>query len=236
MADLIRTDQEFFILASILMGLGFVLYWVLGNSGQVIRSFGGGPKGSISEVVIRRFIGFFIMGVFPLTIAVTLGHASMQDLGLEFQYTQKFTNWLIGLGIPSILINWAAGNNAENNSVYPQIRIKEWSVRTFIIEYSTWAFYLVGYEFLFRGLFLFASLQVMSQTAAIALNVVVYSLAHLPKGNKETLGSVILGTLMCLAVIHTGSMWIAFIVHVIMAWSNSIFSFRLNKEFSYAGK
>ena len=235
MIEFLKSDEGLFALATIMTGLGYILYWVLGNSPSFIRLYTKSAKGSVQEVTIRRFYGFVIMGVVPFLVAIVSG-ASLADLGLRFEPNLHVLYWLIGLAIPALLVNWAAGHNAENNSVYPQIREKEWTVRTFIIEYVTWAFYLLGYEFLFRGLFLFASLSIMSIPSAIAINVMVYAIAHLPKGNIEVFGSIIMGILLCIATVQTGSMWIAFFIHVIMAWSNSIFSFTLNPDFRYVGK
>lgn len=236
MIEFLKTDQGLFTVAAIMTGLGYILYWTFGNSPSFISIFTKEANGSVEEVVVRRLYGFIIMGVVPFVVAVIAGGVSIDDLGLIFDANMRVIYWLIGMGIPAILVNWAAGHNADNNSVYPQIRQSVWTPRTFIIEYVSWAFYLMGYEFLFRGIFLFASLSIMSTPAAIALNVFVYAFAHLPKGRKEVLGSILLGTLLCVATIRTGSMWIAFFVHVILAWSNSIFSFVLNPKFKYAGK
>ena len=236
MIEFLKTEQGLFTVAAVMTGLGYILYWVFGNSPSFIGLFTRGEKGSVQEVCVRRTYGFVIMGVIPFLAAIIVGGVNPGALGLHFDPNIRMVHWLIGLGIPAILVNWAAGHNAENRAEYPQIREEEWSPRIFIIEYISWAFYLLGYEFLFRGIFLFASLSIMSVPAAIALNVFVYAFAHLPKGNKETLGSIILGTLLCVATIRTGSMWIAFFVHVIMAWSNSIFSFVMNPRFRYAGK
>lgn len=229
-------SQQYFIVSVICAGLGYLTYWIIGSSDAFVSLFTRNGKGSVPEVVARRLFGFFIMGVVPALVIWFTTFKTPGQMGLNFEWNMRVLYWLIGLGIPSILVNWAAGHNADNNETYPQIRVPQWTTGTFIIEYLTWALYLLGYEFLFRGLLLYASLEIMSVPAAVTLNVLIYAFAHLPKGNKETIGSILLGTLMCIAVIRTGSMWIAFVVHIIIAWSNSIFSFILNPHFKYAGK
>ena len=217
-------------------GLGYLMYWVIGNSEAFIRIFTSKGKGSIPEAVVRRMFGFFIMGVVPALVVWMSTFKTPGQMGLNFEWNMSFLYWLLGLGIPTIIVTRAANSKSKNWSMYPQIRLPKWTTGTFIIEFGTWAFYLAGYEFLFRGLLLFGALEIMSVPAAVVLNIVIYAFAHLPKGNEETIGSLLLGTLLCLAVIDTGSIWIAFVVHVIMAWSNSAFSFIKNPYFSYAGK
>ncbi|MFN8134788.1 MAG: CPBP family intramembrane glutamic endopeptidase [Bacteroidales bacterium] len=55
---------------------------------------------------------------------------------------------------------------------------------------------------------------------AIALNTAIYMLVHIPKGIKETLGAIPLGVLLCYLTVQTGSIWIAVMVHIVMALSN----------------
>ncbi len=228
--------QQYFVISIICTGLGYLGYWVIGNSEKFIRIFTDQGKGSIQEAVVRRLFGFFMMGVIPALLVWFLTVKTPGQMGLNFEWNIHFLYWLLGLGIPSVILTRIANNNPESWEAYPEIRVPVWTSKTFFIEFATWALYLVGYEFLFRGLLLYASLEIMSVPAAITLNILVYAFAHLPKGNQETLGSLILGTLLCIAVIQTGSMWIALAVHIIMAWSNSTFSFIKNPEFSYAGK
>jgi membrane protease YdiL (CAAX protease family) len=85
--------------------------------------------------------------------------------------------------------------------------------------------YLLGYEAFFRGFLLFGMLEHQVPVwIAIAINTVFYSLAHIPKGKGEAFGAIPLGFLLCLAAISTGSFWVPFAVHVVMAWSNELFT------------
>jgi membrane protease YdiL (CAAX protease family) len=93
-----------------------------------------------------------------------------------------------------------------------------------------WILYLAAYEFMYRGFFLFIAESYTEMWIAIGLNVVVYAMAHIPKGLKETLGSVPFGLLICYIVLTTGSILVPYVLHVVMALSNEWFSFRAHPD------
>ena len=61
---------------------------------------------------------------------------------------------------------------------------------------------------------------------AIALNCILYALAHFYKGPGEILGAIPVGILLCYLTLHTGNIWSAVIIHSTMALSNEWFSIR----------
>ena len=93
-----------------------------------------------------------------------------------------------------------------------------------------WAAYLFGYELLFRGVLLFPLADELGVWTAIAINIALYSATHIPKGLDETIGAIPLGLVLCILTLYTDTIWIAFIVHVIMAWTNTFTALRFNPE------
>jgi membrane protease YdiL (CAAX protease family) len=87
-----------------------------------------------------------------------------------------------------------------------------------------WTLYLIGYEFLFRGILLFPLVSEIGVWPAIAINTAMYSATHIPKGLNEAVGAVPLGIVLCLLTLMTGTLWIAIVVHIVMAWANSFSS------------
>ena len=97
----------------------------------------------------------------------------------------------------------------------------------------SWILFLVGYEFLFRGFLLQASLGVMETGPAIALNCALYAFAHFYKGPGETFGAIPAGILFCYLTLLTGNIWCAVILHSVMALSNEWFSLKAHPEMSF---
>jgi membrane protease YdiL (CAAX protease family) len=143
---------------------------------------------------------------------------------------------LVTLGLSVILIPLAAfsAKKPKNLVNYPQIRAKTWNNKTFRLNLFGWAIYLFGYELLFRGILLFPLVEAYGVWLAIAVNVALYSATHIPKGLDETIGAAPLGFLLCLLTLMAGNIWIAFLVHVAMAWTNSLTALKHHPEIHYS--
>ena len=129
-----------------------------------------------------------------------------------------------------IPLAYFSAKKPKNLQNYPQIRAKLWTRKTLFINLLGWALYLFGYEFLFRGVLFIPLEDALGVWPAIAINVALYSATHIPKGLDETLGAIPLGVVLCLLTLASGTIWIAFIVHLAMAWTNSITALKHNPE------
>ena len=141
--------------------------------------------------------------------------------------------WIIGLSALLIpLVNFSA-KKAKNLVNYPQIRSKVWTRKMVYMNALGWFLYLFGYEFLFRGVLLFPLIEPLGVWPAIAVNIALYSATHIPKGLDETIGAIPLGLVLCLLTLSSGTIWIAFFVHVAMAWTNTFTALKHNPETNY---
>ncbi len=107
-----------------------------------------------------------------------------------------------------------------NTEFYPQARIQKWTKKDVVTNCIVWILYLLGYEYMFRGLMLFTLINAYGLVAAIVINSVIYSLVHIYKGRMEAFGAFFLGVVLCIITYYTNSMWVAFVVHVILALAN----------------
>ncbi len=130
-------------------------------------------------------------------------------------------------------MNFVNCKKPDNLNLYPQIRAKEWSFNILFNSALTWILYLLVYEFMFRGFLLFIFLQYVGVWSAIALNVSIYSLVHVPKGLKEAVGALPLGIVLGIITVQTESILVALIVHIVLALSNEWFSLRVHPNINY---
>ena len=220
----------------ILFVLSYLAYFCLSNSHYLFiimtRHLEQDRKTYI-WVLFQRSVGLLFLGLLPALITLFLLAVSLYDFGFSAGVTPTVLLWSLGLGFCVIIINYFAAGKPDNIEVSPQIRIKNWSFSIFIINAFSWTAYLLAYEFLFRGLLLFSLLEVVSYWPAILISTFVYSLVHYPKGYKQTVGAIPFGIVLCLLTIETGSIWIAFFVHVMLALSNDHFALRANRTMSY---
>ena len=113
------------------------------------------------------------------------------------------------------------------------MRVKVWTAPILFINGLSWLLFLLGYEFLFRGFVLFASLEIMDPLPAIALNTTLYAFAHFYKGPGETFGTIPAGILLSYLTILTGNIWCAVFLHSFMALSTEWFALKAHPEMSY---
>tara|TARA_B100001093_G_scaffold499601_1_gene549033 strand:- start:4 stop:696 length:693 start_codon:yes stop_codon:yes gene_type:complete len=178
-------------------------------------------KASFYWIQITRLIAFIFMTIVPLVFINSL-------TPLFWSPTFKWTNQdiIFTLGLAAILIPLGAINSRGEKHLnqYPQVRMKKWNILEYIINILSWGIYLLGYEYLFRGILFLGLLPFFSTIQAISINTLLYTLAHLYKGKKETLGSIPLGIILCLITLETNTIWTAFTAHWIMASNNFMWS------------
>jgi membrane protease YdiL (CAAX protease family) len=214
----------------------FSVYWFIFASEKIKQSFYrkyAGDEGSIRHVLFTKYAGFTLMGVAPFLVFLFLfPEYKLADLGVTcYEETNLLTlYWILGLGAIIIPMNWFGSRRAKTFSMYPQIRAKEWDAKLIFRYAFAWCAYLFGYEFLFRGILFFPLVDSIGVWPAIAVNIALYSATHIPKGLDETIGAGILGLVLCLITLQTGTIWVAFVVHVFLALSNSLTALKFHPE------
>jgi len=223
----------------ILLTVFFVIYWFTSKSEKVKAFFYrkyDPDKASVNHITFNRIFGFFTLGVIPGVVClIFLPGYSLADYGLTFirETTLFSVIWILGLSLLVILLSYNSAGKPENLVNYPQIRAKIWTSKTIVINAAGWALYLLGYEFLFRGLLLFPLADHIGIWPAVAVNVALYSATHVPKGFQEAIGAMPLGFVLCLLTLASGTIWIAFFVHLAMALTNSFASLKFHPDMHY---
>ena len=222
-----------FALAVLWCAVGFTTYYFLSHS-----TVFGGRIGSIAknidkqgkQVILQRLLGVLFLGIFSAIIIMILPGLSLKDCGLGFSFN-SLPPWWAYLLVPLILgIGFFSSRNPRNLAMYPQIRMREWTSGILVFSALSWIVFLIGYEFLFRGFLLHASLNIMPPIPAFALNLSLYALAHVYKGPGETYGAIPVGFILCYLTLVTGNIWSAVILHSVMALSNEWFSIKAHPE------
>ena len=238
--DLEWTANETRIFVPIISALVFfVIYWFTAQSEKVKQGFYKKydfDTASTKHIFFTKYFGFISMGIVPTIIClIMIPELTLADYGLSIIPETTFftTAWTLGLSALVIPLAYFSAKKPKNLVNYPQIRTKEWTKKTLFINLLGWALYLFGYEFLFRGTLLIPFVDPLGLWTAIAINIALYSSTHIPKGLDETLGAIPLGLVLCLLTVASGTIWIAFIVHVAMAWTNSLTALKFNPDINY---
>lgn len=231
------TDINFILILTITI-TGYLSYYFIAfpkkGFGKINRVFSIHlKKNDVNHVLFQKVTGFLFMGLLPFVLVSAFLPKTTSNYGLSYFYHPNAFFFVLTPSVILLILNFFFAGNPENLKQYPQMRIKQWTNKTLVLNALGWFVYLLGYEYLFRGVLFLGILPSLGLYAAIALNAAVYSLAHLPKGIKETLGSIPLGILICLITFETGTIWAAFLIHFIMAVSNEYIALYHHPEMHY---
>ena len=222
-----------------LLTVFFLMYWFTSKSERVKSFFFRKyepDKASVLHITFNRVFGFIMLGFIPGIIClIFLKNYSLADYGLTLirETTLFSVAWITGLSLLVVFLSYRSAGKPENLAHYPQIRSKIWTRNTALVNAAGWALYLLGYEFMFRGILLFPLADHMGIWPAIAVNTALYSATHIPKGFTEALGAIPLGLVLCLLTLASGTIWIALFVHLAMALTNSFASLKFHPDMHY---
>ena len=209
----------------------FCIYWFVYSSEKLKKYFG--EEGKVRHLLFTKYFGFAVMGVVSfLAASILMPGYSLGDYGISFSKgTTRLTfEWLACICPVLTIMNFISARRENFYRRYPQIRVKEWNAKLLINYCLSWCFYLFGYEFLFRGLLLVPLADSIGVWPAIAANIALYAATHIMNGLDETIGAVPLGLVLCIATLQTGTIWTAFITHVVLALSSNLFAIKFNPE------
>lgn len=238
--DLSWHQSDIYLFYPVLLAiLFFSIYWFTAKSEKIKSKFykrNEPDQASLKHITFNRLAGFVSMGLFPLVIClVVLPDYTPADYGIGFNSATSIFSllWIIVLSVVVIPFAYFSAQKPENLVNYPQIRAKIWTNKTAIINSSGWALYLLGYEILFRGVLLFPLADHIGVWPAIAINIALYSATHIPKGMAETIGAAPLGLVLCILTLQSGTIWIAFVVHLVLALTNCYTALKFNPDIQY---
>ncbi len=238
--DLSWHQSDTYIFFPILLAiLFFSIYWFTAKSEKIKSKFynrNEPEQASLYHITFNRIVGFVSMGIFPIGIClVVLPRYSPAGYGLGFNSATSMFSllWIIVLSIVVIPVAYFSAQKPENLLNYPQIRTKLWTNKTALINSAGWVLYLLGYEILFRGVLLFPVADQIGVWPAVAINIALYSATHIPKGMAETIGAAPLGLVFCILTLQSGTIWIAFVVHLVLALTNCYTALKFNTGMQY---
>tara|TARA_B100000609_G_C17018548_1_gene332465 strand:- start:171 stop:701 length:531 start_codon:yes stop_codon:yes gene_type:complete len=167
------------------------------------------------------------MAILPIAF---LKFSNIEFWGLTYKWTFSDSKFTIILALILIPLGALNAKGKWHLTQYPQVRMMRWNKVEYITNLLSWGLYLLGYEFLFRGILFLGLIPFTGLYTAIGINTTLYALAHLYKGKKETIGSIPLGIVLCYITCKTGTIWAAFAIHWIMAGNNFIWSHYYNSK------
>ena len=234
--DLLQSTSDFFtsvvILSSVIF---FYCYYYFSSSElpkKICKNIDLPVQKEVALFLTKKSSGFLFMGIIPGFIYYFFLNRDFGKFGFSFdQFKNNYQIiFLLILIITAVLfVNQKV--NRQNNSL--QIEIAEWNFRLFLLNTFGWAIYLLGYEFLFRGILLFECYNSFGFWPAIAINIAIYSAIHMVNGKGQTIGALIFGGIACFLTLNRETILIPIFMHVSLSVFSDYFSIRYNNNLSF---
>lgn len=216
--------------------LGFLTYLSILTSPRtaehLIARYGTVRGQALHVLLANKWSGVVLLGLLPILVVRLVLDQPLSDFGTGPVQGPDTWTWMLLVGSLVLALIWKRSCDPKHYAVYPLIRQETWSRSLLIQSLLASSAFIIAYEFLFRGFLLFACLPLMGPIVAIAVNVLIYALAHVHKGTDETLGSVPFGILLCWITLSTGTIWAVVGIHLIMTLSADLLGLYHNPNMS----
>ena len=193
----------------------------------------------MAHFLAKKAMGFFILGIIPFTLYLLLIDKNLIDFGCNIQSFVSNFKLILVLSLIILLILFINQKlNSGNNSL--QIKITQWNLSSFLFNAFGWTIYLIAYEFLFRGILLYACYEELGFWTAIAINISIYSAIHMVHGKQQAIGALFFGFIACYFTLKMQTLLIPIFMHLTLSLGSDFFSLRFNPElrfsFSFSSK
>lgn len=174
------------------------------------------PAAQAGGVLLRRLSGGLFLGLGSI-LTLALLEVPVSQWGIQEPVWSVTGYWLAGMSLGVAGLLFFNSKQPAFLRQYPEIRASRVTRAGAWCSAGAWAFYLLGYEFMFRGLLLFPLVEIWGSWPAVTVGACLYALAHLHKAPSECLASLPMGILLAAMSLSCGTWWPAFAVHVFMA-------------------
>lgn len=185
------------------------------------------------SVYLRRFVGFVLLAIIPFFVMLFLFDKPVSSYGLSLPSGDNTWVWFLIPTLTFVILSIIRSNKRIDIKYYPEVRKKLWNKKRIILNIIFWMLYLLGYELALRGMLFFATVYEFGLWPAILINCLIYAIIHIFKGYKEAYGAFFLGIIFCLITYYTSSIWIAYIIHVLIAVINDLKAIKASKEMEF---
>lgn len=224
------TGQKEFLpaLSASVICLVFLLHYYLTLRKNPLRLLAKIKPLNISQESLEFFsgkvTGLILFGLIPYVLFICIIKLSPQDIGFIFWDMKRYRYILVILMGVAIILPYLLSRNKTTRLFGPELKVNVWRPRHYLLAASGWLIYLLGYEFIFRGVLWSIFYNAYGFRIALGINILLYSAVHFPKGKLVTIGAIPLGALFGFLAYKTGSFLPAFFIHSAMAISVELFS------------
>jgi membrane protease YdiL (CAAX protease family) len=213
----------------------FYLYFYIAHSSALKNAVYKNSTGINRELRLfffRKLAGIVFLGVIPAVLYVSLLKGSFGRFGFTITHLSKNLFIILGLTfIIAFLLFMVHKKNPGQNTL--QIKTNQWNKSLFTLNILGWSFYLLAYEFLFRGVLLFECYESFGFWPAVAVNVTIYSAIHMVNGKDQAIGALFFGGLACYLTLTRGTVLIPLFMHIALSGFSDYLSIKMNPDIGF---
>lgn len=222
-------EIAYLMLSLLLATFGFRLWYFLSPSLRLPKSYQIQYDINTSyfyRIIRRRLAGFILYGALPYWLIFhkkVLGEVSLADLGFSFSWNADVSFWVAVLIPVGLFFTWRNFRYRSTLVNYPEIRLTIWTPMMLVVSAICWVLFLVGMEFLFRGLVLHSLVQAGEGVYAtpwlqlwgpIVIATGLYAMIHYFKNDRVSWVCIIYGLGLGYVTLKTGSLLPTIILHI----------------------
>ena len=171
-------------------------------------------KGHLSVLNTKHLAGIV---VFLVSYACYKAAPEADIRIFEYAWNSKWS--LISIIITFIAVVAGFTSAGREKKIIPGHCFSVFSLLTYFLIRT---FFLLLYEFFFRGVFLFFLIDHTDTGTAVGINIAVYTLVHCYSSRNEIIGTFPFGLLLCTVTLLQHTVWPAVIIHLALSMSYEI--------------
>ena len=230
-SEMNRTGDRNLNLSLLFACIILFIYCYFGSFSFFEKTFANLPDLEYWKIIYHNCMNFVLSFGFGLLFTKFILKKSPKDYGLAFN-EKKLSLILILIAIPvSALCGLSCVVDEQMTATYPLVDLNRFGTWNYILGYYTSYFlYYVGWEYLFRGLLLNASIEKMGVVGAILFTTLISALIHTSIGAFgkpmiETLSAIPAGIIFGYIAYKTKSIYPTLIIHSLIGLFTDLFIF-----------
>jgi len=212
--------------------VSYLLHYFVSDSAALrnkLTSRHDAEKSQMQLIFFRRISGFFLFACTALCY-ILYTKLPFSSIGIAVYNHLNALYYVLAIGGSLLALNYFTARKPGNLSKVPLIRATSWTKSLLVKNALSILFFLLGYEVMFRGVLFLGCLNDFGVVTATVINTVFYSLVHFPKGLKSTIITIPFGIILCVVTFITGTIWAAFVIHIIYVFSLEMLSLRFHPD------
>jgi len=190
---------------------------------RLFAGFRGPWPGDVYGALYEFGTAFILMFALPALISTVWLKRDLHEFGLQRGDTRRGLR-MVGMGLPlALLIAYLAARDPFIRAEYPLAKGVMPHLALFALVEACYLVYYLGWEFFFRGFMLFGLQRHYGPLAAILIQVIPSTLAHIGKPYSETWAALLGGLVLGYIAIRTRSIFYPMVLHAAVGIGTDLF-------------